>query len=214
MIYEGDLAHLASLVDFLGESFGSSFEFVLHDFSKPEGTIIAIANGHITGRKVGDNLSSMTLKMINERIHSKQDFIKYRDTALFRSDIASCDLLICDRNSTPRGMFCINYPVKDLLKIRALIDHFTQRRKTSSKKSESESSSSFLELAMSMVNDIVSGSGLSVSDMTSDGKTAIVKKLQQAGVFQLKSIVSYVAEKLEVSEATVYRYLHNPSKKV
>jgi len=36
------------LVDALAETFGKNCEVVLHDFSKPDQSIIKIANGHLT----------------------------------------------------------------------------------------------------------------------------------------------------------------------
>lgn len=41
------------LVPFLGEALGKDCEVVLHDFREPGHSVIAIANGNISGRHVG-----------------------------------------------------------------------------------------------------------------------------------------------------------------
>jgi len=47
------LNFVSKLVDALGQTFGKYCEIVVHDFNSPESSIIAIANGALTGREVG-----------------------------------------------------------------------------------------------------------------------------------------------------------------
>ncbi len=49
--------------------------------------------------------------------------------------------------------------------------------------------------------------------MTMDEKKYIVKKLEEKGVFRLKGVVAEVADCLEVSDQTVYRYLKELEKR-
>lgn len=49
------------LVEFLGEAMGSSCEVVLHDLAVPDESIVAIANGHISGRKLGGPVTNFAL---------------------------------------------------------------------------------------------------------------------------------------------------------
>ena len=52
------------MVDFLSNIFGSNTEIVLHDLSDYKKSIISIKNGHISGRKEGDSITDLLLKMI------------------------------------------------------------------------------------------------------------------------------------------------------
>ena len=45
------------ILDFFAEVCGPEFELVLHDVSRPESSIVAIRNGHISGRSVGSTMS-------------------------------------------------------------------------------------------------------------------------------------------------------------
>ncbi len=45
---------LHSTLQMLGSVVGRHVEIVLHDLDRPECSIVAIANGHVTGRRVGD----------------------------------------------------------------------------------------------------------------------------------------------------------------
>lgn len=50
------LPYLEKIIHGLGQHFGSSVEFVVHDYNQDfSKTIIAIANGNVTKRKVGES---------------------------------------------------------------------------------------------------------------------------------------------------------------
>ena len=49
--------------------------------------------------------------------------------------------------------------------------------------------------------------------MTMDEKKQVVKKLEEKGIFRLKGVVAEVADSLEVSDQTVYRYLKELGKR-
>lgn len=53
MKYNPLLEPYKALVPFLAELLGESCEILLHDISQPKHSVIAIANGFHTGRKVG-----------------------------------------------------------------------------------------------------------------------------------------------------------------
>ena len=48
-----ELAPYAEMVEFLGEALGKEYEVVLHDLTNPECSIVAIANGELSGRSIG-----------------------------------------------------------------------------------------------------------------------------------------------------------------
>ena len=53
---------LESVMKLIAAQFGPDCEVVLHDWSKEyESTIVAIENGHVSGRKVGDGGSNLGL---------------------------------------------------------------------------------------------------------------------------------------------------------
>lgn len=52
------------LVPFLGEALGKDCEVVLHDFREPGHSVIAIANGNISGRHVGAPATDFILKLL------------------------------------------------------------------------------------------------------------------------------------------------------
>ena len=53
-----------------------------------------------------------------------------------------------------------------------------------------------------------SNNGLDPLHMTSQEKIEVVHVLQEKGVFKMKGAVAEAARELQVSEPTIYRYLH------
>ena len=52
---------LIPLVKTIALTFGKNCEVVLHDLSDPQSSIVAIENGHVTGRKIGDPITDLAL---------------------------------------------------------------------------------------------------------------------------------------------------------
>ena len=58
-IEAGKLELLKQVAAGIAAQFGSSCEVVIHDLSRnPDHSIVAIINGHVSGRKVGDGASN------------------------------------------------------------------------------------------------------------------------------------------------------------
>ena len=56
------------LVEFLGKALGPDYEVVLQDLTSKNNAIIAIANGHISGRTIGSPLTNEALQMLYSKI--------------------------------------------------------------------------------------------------------------------------------------------------
>lgn len=62
------------LVEFLGKALGSEYEVTLHDFINKSSSIIAIANGQVSGRHVGAPLTNVGLKMLADKSYEHSDY--------------------------------------------------------------------------------------------------------------------------------------------
>jgi predicted transcriptional regulator YheO len=203
-------------VEFISDAIGSSFEVVLHDLSKSDNTIIAIRNGNITDRKIGDKLSDLTRRVLNENNLSDDEFRNYQKEAFFRKGIDSYNYVIRNLEGKPIGLLGINYNSKALNEAKDFINSifankpvFEVDKNINVNKDISNNSDSFITLAESIIDGVILESDVKPDRMNTEEKKNIVKKLSEKGVFQLKGVIESVAEKLCVSEVTVYRYLNN-----
>jgi len=47
----------------IAEMFDKKCEVLIHDFRNPQHSIVAIENGHVTGRKIGDPITDLALSV-------------------------------------------------------------------------------------------------------------------------------------------------------
>lgn len=62
-------------VKFLGSVLGPDYEVVLQDLSNKNHSVIAIENGHISGRTIGSPLTSAVFQMLSSKVYEENDFI-------------------------------------------------------------------------------------------------------------------------------------------
>ena len=86
-----ELDLLSRLAKGIAKEFGSKCEVVVHDLESkdPNSTIVAIENGEVSGRKLGDGPSNVVLKALNsdpEQLHDKLAYLtKTEDGKVLRS---------------------------------------------------------------------------------------------------------------------------------
>ena len=202
------------IVEFLAEVLGENCEVVLHDVNDFENSIIAIENGHISGRKVNDSLTDLALNVLKDQEKLESDYLtNYTGKTYDGKELKSSTYFIKDQGEV-KGMLCINIDVSKYMEARDLLNSFIGNdqniEEENNKQEFSEKfTSSIEELIDSMIENSVGNSSIPPARMTANEKKEITNKLDDQGVFLLKNSVSKVAKKLHTSEATIYRYLND-----
>ena len=65
------LQHYIKLTEFLGKALGPDYEVALHDLTRKDRSIIAIANNYISGREVGAPLTNMALSSLRDKSYER-----------------------------------------------------------------------------------------------------------------------------------------------
>lgn len=213
------------LVKFIAAVCGENCEVVLHDLTDMEHSVVAGENLHITGRKIGDSITNFALKIIFNDEYKNDSFIaNYKATNFDGSRVfKSSTFYIRDEEQRIVGLLCTNYDVTFELEMKKHIDTITMftslQSKGRPKQDEAAEKDFFAEAGVEKflsskeetLNDIIettlSEFSVPVNRMMMEEKKEVVRCLRDKGTFNLKSAVSFVAEKLQVSEPTVYRYL-------
>ncbi|MGT2799779.1 helix-turn-helix transcriptional regulator [Streptococcus marmotae] len=204
------------LVPFLGQALGADYEVALQKVSEGDFRIVAIANGHISGRKVGAPLTDFALQLIKEKKYLEHDFIVgYSGKSKSGERLRSSTFFIKD-GSEILGMLCINHDCSKILDITNSLLSLVQEPQLTLAESYSNTDdpTKYIETFPESIADLInSAAGIDLSNnpvkLSSDDNKRIVKVLEQKGIFQLKGAVSEVAVALKISEATLYRYLKN-----
>ena len=198
------------MVDFLSSIFGRNTEIVLHDLSDYNKSIKYIKNGHISGRKEGDSITDLLLKMIQEGEFADKEYIcNYRVYSAGGDMLRASTVIINDEEGTPIGAICINTNVSVLNDIKMFVDEHLSfsNEKEGKEQGDKRLEGSMDEYCSYQIKRAVEKMGIPPQRMSVEEKTAVVKSLQEKGIFLLKGTVSQAAQELGISEPSVYRYM-------
>ncbi|PAB58536.1 helix-turn-helix transcriptional regulator [Anaeromicrobium sediminis] len=218
------LKQYSVLVEFLGKTLGPDYEVALHDIGDYTNSIVAIANGHISGRTIGAPMTNLGLNVISDKSYKNKDYkLNYNGVSKDQRILRSSTMFIKDENEELVGMLCINFDDKRYVDITnqilklchpdELIEQNSTYESVSSIAAEAESfSGSITEVTTNALKKISSDNNIPIDRLTQDERLHIVDILNQKGIFMLKGAVSEVAKQLHCSEPSIYRYLSKLNK--
>lgn len=214
---EFDFSSYIQLVDFLGACFGDNTEVVLYDFKDLKHSVIAIHNGHISGREVGAPLTKFAASKLKDKgKEGPPYYLNYLGMPKSNISLKSNSFFILDKNGNPKGMISIN---TDVTKYQQAVDLLQKLAFIPTIQSEEKDNNNIEAFHLSprdmingIINDVTHSGEISIERLTADEKIEIIKRLNGEKFFLIKGAVSEVAELLGVSVATVYRHLNKINK--
>lgn len=202
-----DLKPFIPLVSAIAETFGKNCEVVLHDFSKPARSIIAISNGHVTGRDIGCPATDFILsKLKNNRVES--DFIAGYSTKTEKGVVLkSTTTFIKNAKGKVVGALCINIDVAPYISAKNVLEKLSHVTQFDQKGETEKFESSVDNLTDELLERSIKKLGKPVSDMRKEDNLQIIRDLRENGLFLIKGSAKRVSKELNVSLATVYKYI-------
>lgn len=208
------LKKFVPLVDFLAEVLGHDAEIVLHDVSNMDNSVVAIRNGHISGRKIGAPATNLALKIMKDANYSNTNYLcNYKGISESGKTLKSSTYFIRNDKQLLVGILCINIDFEKYVPLKNHLDSIVNFCHENNEKAVERFSNSVEEVAFSSIETIINNTNISPERMSQEEKIEIIKELNDSGVFLLKGAVSEVAAQLKVSEATIYRYLNKIKRK-
>lgn len=215
------------LMPFLAELLGPQAEILLHDTSDLSSSVVALVNGHISGRDIGAPATDLVLKILRNHERHDGDFLaNYPAESNSGRRFRSSTLFIRDDEGKLAGMLCVNIDDTDLLGAAEVLRALTATAPLAkgdagggavrggedepvprARPSAERLNVSVEEMTVEVIGDVVASPAVSSQRMTSDEKLEVVRRLDEVGVFLVKGSVAAAAAALAVSEPTVYRYL-------
>jgi len=173
--------------------------------TKPyEHTVVAIWNGHVTGRKVGDGGTDAGLKILKGTVRP-EDAYNYINTTPSGRVLRSSSKYIKDAAGNLVGSLCINFDITDILKGQEAIDLLTNRGANYHNKEVFVGNID--DLLDEMLLDALNTTGKQVDELTKEEKVEIVRYLDEKGAFLIKKSAERVADFLGITRFTIYNYL-------
>lgn len=210
---EYKINHYKQLVSFLGRALGDDYEVVLTDLK----TVLAISNGHVSGRSAGVPISDMARKMVKSHQFSEENYkLNYRGRGANGKMLRSSTFFLKAMGGKLEGLLCINFDdskyhelAERLFKLCHPEEYFEQNISiTQIAKDESETFYSDIpSMIEAMYTKVTGDPHFDSRRLTYDEKLRIVTELYQNGVFSIKGTIPEIAERMDISNATLYRYI-------
>ena len=196
-------------VQFLAIALGPACEVVLHDITDPRHSIIAIENGELSGRKVGNPATDFANEIIASRGYEHSDFAaNYTSTGKGKHFLSSTFYI--KNGQRLIGLLCIN---RDISSASQLESALSLLRKQFNLNLDPQSDirerieNPINTLLVDTIQEAVRQTNISSDRLSTKEKMEVVAHLLDQGILNMKGAIPEIAHQLSVSEPTIYRYI-------
>ena len=178
---------------------------MIHDVGAkhPEHSIVAIENGHVTGRKVGDGASHVVLEQVRQADAQPSDHLSYLTKTPDGKILKSSSLYI--RNGRVAAILGINYDISSLLMVEGAVHELVDTKDQT--QSEPEKIVNVNDLLDELIAQSVALVGKPVALMNKEDKMRAIGFLSQNGAFLITKSGDKVAKYFGISKYTLYSYI-------
>ena len=189
----------------LASYYGDAFEFVLHDLTDLDHSIIKILNGSHSGSREGAPITDLALSMLEQirKNDASKPFVSYTSKNKYGRPVRSTTIVVFGEKQKVIGMLCINLyldsPLSSLLQNFSLnpqADFVTENF--------SSDSDELIARSLERVKNEVETDDAVPQHLKNK---EIVTILYHQGIFKLKNAVQFISEDLGISKNTVYLHL-------
>ncbi len=201
------IEHYIRTAEMLGKMFKPFLEVIVHDLKKPDQAIIAIFNGNITGRKIGDPTTDLGLKRLNNDV--PDCIVNYTNMTESGVRLKSSSLVIRNKLNQVIGSLCLNFNVEPFHDFQSIMKDFllVSNNPFIDEQEQFNTKEVNVDIEHSIKNYLTENA-IKATNITKDHKMKIVQMLHKEGQFNKKSSVRLTAEILGVSKPTIYKYLN------
>ena len=183
--------------------FGPNCETIVHDMTRPGHPILAIFNGTVTGREVGSTADIFgDIGDYDESIYQNKDYINQmvlsRDGRTLKSSTFN---IVGEDYHFALG---INLDITNMVRAGQMLSELTATSGDLQQTLMQDARSQLEEL----LRECISAVGKEPEAMKKTDRMRIIRMLYKRRAFTYQKSVAIVAERLNVSRYTVYKYMH------
>lgn len=179
---------------------------VIHDLSRhPDHSIIAIENGHVTGRKVGDGGSHVVIEQLQNQDTQPKDHLCYLTKTPDGKILKSSSMYIRNSRGKVTAILSINYDISKLLMVESAVSELVSTAEP--QQTEPEKIVNINDLLDDLIQQSVALVGKPVALMNKDDKVKAIRFLNQNGAFLVTKSGDKVARYFGISKYTLYSYI-------
>ena len=200
---EDMLTFLKNQAKGIATMFGPNCETLIHDMTRHGHPILAIYNGSVTGREVGSTADIFgDIGDYDETVYEKKDYTNQlvisRDGRTFKS--STFNVVGDDYHFA----FGINMDITSMVRANQMLSEMTATSGDLQQTLMQDSRSQLEEL----LRECVSAVGKDPEQMKKTDRMRVIRMLYKRRAFTYQKSVAIVAEQLNVSRYTVYKYMH------
>ena len=210
----GDVTHpylrsYVAVAQGLATMLGPDCEVVLHDLGAMPHSIVAIENGHVTGRREGDAPT-------DQMLHSLRNADDTPDVRLYTTStdgrvLRSLAVTLRDDEGRPIGVLGVNLDISDIVRAERALSSLVGSADTALGGDVPDTEELFggdiRDVLAGMIAGILADMRKTPATMTRDEKMEVVARLEERGAFLVKRSAEQVAEALDLSRFTIFSYL-------
>ena len=209
MLKNFELDALKKIAKGVAAQFGSSCEVVIHEVipGNAEHSIVAIENGHVTGRKVGDGSSQVVLEQLGKQIDpdKAEDRLSYLTKTPTGKLLKSSTVYIKDDAGQVAALFCINFDVTALNMAVGTLQELASPQDLQT--APDRISPNVNDVLDDLIEHSMRLVGKPVELMTKDDKVRAIQFLSERGALLITKSGDKIARHFGISKYTLYSYL-------
>lgn len=207
------LARYVKVGEFLAEMFVPHLEVAVHDLRYPEHSIIAIFNGHITGRNVGEGTSDLGYEKVSGKVPDK--VVNYKNESPDGKPLKSSSLTIRNAQGEIIGSLGLNYDISVFNQFSNVLSIFTNTKENPvTHGKEAFFYGNTKEEIQIAINHFKISHGLTNKVLSRKDKQDVIKFLIKGGHLNKRGAVAIIGEALSVTRPTVYKYINDLKTKI
>ena len=199
---------LSRLAKGLAAQFGPNCEVVIHDLeaADPQHTVVAIENGHVSGRFIGDGPSNVVLQSLSGDPRALQDRYAYITRTEDGRILKSSTVFYRDDDGRPTALLSINFDITMLVAAQNSIGTLTAHEA-----SAEENAPTIPHNVTDLLDDLIEQSvrlvGKPGALMNKAERIKAIGFLNDSGAFLVRQSSQKVCSYFGISKYTLYSYL-------
>ncbi|WP_295235765.1 PAS domain-containing protein [Veillonella sp.] len=193
------------VADIISNTFGNCCEVVVHDLTTPESSVVYVANGDITNRRIGQSFDHLVRQVLLNKKFKNDSVSNYYFEGPNGSHIKSSSALVRDPDGNVVGMICINIATNLFEELKSFIDSFLSTEKEAIFLQEEEVQPDVMSVIDSIIAKTIGA--YDPQGLSRKKSVEIIKFLDEKGIFLVKGAIDKVASLMGVSKVTIYSYL-------
>ncbi len=208
MLSQKEMDDLKQIAKAIAGQFGKNCEVVIHEISDRSAysSIVAIENGHVSGRKIGDGPSHVVLEQLGCGDDDAADQIGYLTRTPDGKILKSTSVYIRDEAGRISAILGINFDISMMQMAQSTLGEFINPQNDARKEPEriTLNVADLLDDLIRQADELI---GKPVALMTKDDKARAIRYLSNSGALMITKSGDKIAKHFGISKYTLYSYL-------